>query len=386
MMEPSLRDLRNRAGKKWRRYEGDVIPAWVADMDFPPDPLIVEALRSFLADGDWGYVDISDRRRMIEAGLGWIRERQGWEPSTTNSRVVLDVMQGVAAAIMAFTRPGEGVIITNPVYHPFGWAIESSGRTIIDAPLTTREEGFRITKPALRAAVEKGGRLLLLCNPHNPTGRVFAAEELATVAEVAIEANLLVVSDEIHADLVYEPHRHIPLATLGSTISERTITITSPSKAFNLAGVGCALACFGTDELARRFDDLPFALLGHPTATGVRAATAAWELGLPWLEGLLGRLAVNRATLDAWATEDRSIGYRSPEATYLAWMDFRPHGWPVEPHEYLLTEARVALSPGIQFGNGGQGHARLNFGTYPWVLDEMLERMDVALKASRSAL
>jgi cystathionine beta-lyase len=386
MMEPSLRDLRNRAGKKWRRYEGDVIPAWVADMDYPPDPLIVETLQTFLAGGDWGYVDASDRRRLIEAGVAWSRERQGWEPSTTHSRVVLDVMQGVAAAIMAFTRPGDGVIITNPVYHPFGWAIESSGRTIVDAPLTARDDGFRLTKPALEGAVERGGRLLLLCNPHNPTGRVFTAAELKAVAEVALDTNLLVVSDEIHADLVYEPHRHIPLAALGSAISERTITITSPSKAFNLAGVGCALACFGTDELARRFDDLPFALLGHPTATGLRAATAAWELGLPWLDEIRSRLAANRATLATWAAEDHMIGYRSPEATYLAWMDFRPQGWPVEPHEYLLTEARVALSSGIQFGNGGQGHARLNFGTYPWVLDEMLGRLDAALKRSRSVL
>lgn len=385
-MEPSLGDLRKRVGKKWRVHEDDVIPAWVADMDFPPDPLIVEALRSFLAAGDWGYVDVSDRRRMIEAGVGWIREGQGWEPSTTNSRVVLDVMQGVAAAIMAFTRPGDGVIITNPVYHPFGWAIESSGRRVVDAPLTDRANGYRITKPALEEAVDRGGRLLLLCNPHNPTGRVFTAAELEAVADVALDANLLVVSDEIHADLVYEPYRHIPLATVGSAISERAITITSPSKAFNLAGVGCALACFGTGELARRFDDLPFALLGHPTATGLRAATAAWELGLPWLSELRSRLAANRATLTAWVAADGMIGYRSPEATYLAWMDFRPHGWPVEPHEYVLTEARVALSSGIQFGNGGEGHARLNFGTYPWVLDEMLERMDAALQPSRPAL
>jgi cystathionine beta-lyase len=386
VIEPFLGDLRNRAGKKWRLYEGDVIPAWVADMDFPPDPLIVETLQSFLAGGDWGYVDRRDHGRMIEAGVAWISARQGWEPSTANSRVVLDVMQGVAAAIMAFTRPGDGVIISNPVYHPFGRAIESSGRVIVDAPLTDRRGGFRLTKTALEEAVDRGGRLLLLCNPHNPTGRVFSAEELAAVAEVALAAGLLVVSDEIHADLVYEPHRHIPLAALGPAISERTITLTSPSKAFNLAGVGCAMACFGTEELAGRFDNLPFALLGHPTATGVRAATAAWELGLPWLEELLARLAVNRATLAAWATEDRRVGYRSPEATYLAWVDFRPQGWSVEPHEYLLAKARVALSPGVQFGNGGEGHARLNFGTYPLVLDEILERLAAALKPTRPAL
>ncbi len=385
-MEPSLEDLRSRVGKKWRLYDSDVIPAWVADMDFPPAPLIVETVRSFLAEGDWGYVDGREHDRMIDAGIAWSSANHGWEPPKSSSRVVLDVMQGVSAAIQAFTKPGDGVIITNPVYHPFGWAIESAGRSVVEAPLTDREDGYRITKEALENAVDRGGRLVLLCNPHNPTGRVFSAEELATVAAVAEAADLLIVSDEIHADLTYEPHRHIPIAALGTDISDRTITITSPSKAFNLAGVGCAMASFGNDDLAKRFDDLPFALLGHPTATGVRAATAAWELGVPWLEELRSQLAGNRQTLAGWVSQDRRIGYRSPEATYLAWLDFRPHHWAVEPREYLVRKARVALSSGVQFGGGGDGHARLNFGTYPGVLDQILDRLSTALAPTRLVL
>lgn len=386
MHEPSLVDLRSRVGKKWRLYDDDVIPAWVADMDFAPAPVIVEAVRSFLAEGDWGYVDGREHDRMIEVGVAWGTARHGWSPAVSDCRVVLDVMQGVAASIQAFTQPGDGVIITNPVYHPFGWAIESSNRAVVEAPLTDREDGFRITRVALEEAVDRGGKMLLLCNPHNPTGRVFSAAELAVVAEVAIDAGLIVVSDEIHADLVYEPHRHIPIAALGSAIAEQCITIVSPSKAFNLAGVGCAMVAFGTPDLAARFGDLPFALLGHPTGTGVRAATAAWEMGGPWLEELGTRLRANRDVVATWVTENRRIGHRTPEATYLAWLDFRPLFWSVEPHERLLAKGRVALSSGAQFGTGGAGHARLNFGTYSGVLDEILHRMESALAETKMVL
>lgn len=386
MIEPSLAELRRRVGVKWTKFGDDVVPAWVADMDFPPASVIVEEVQAFLAGGDWGYMNRDYYQRLIEAGRSWYQDHHGWAPSAPNSRVVLDVMQGVAAAIQAFTLPGEGVIITTPVYHPFGWAIESSNRVIVEAPLTGSQDGFRITKAALEEAVDRGGRLLLLCNPHNPTGRVFSAQELAIVAEVATAADLIVVSDEIHADLVYEPHRHIPVAALGPEISERTVLITSPSKAFNLAGVGCAMACFGTAELAEKFDALPTLLLGHPTATGLRASSAAWESGGPWLAELRTLLANNRDTVTAWVQDDRRVGFRPPEATYLAWLDFRPHNWSVEPHERLLAKARVALSEGTQFGTGGAGHARLNFGTYPSVLENILERVADALEPTKLVL
>lgn len=222
--------------------------------------------------------------------------------------------------------------------------------------------------------------------PTTQPGEFFSAQELAIVAEVATAADLIVVSDEIHADLVYEPHRHIPVAALGPEISERTVLITSPSKAFNLAGVGCAMACFGTAELAEKFDALPTLLLGHPTATGLRASSAAWESGGPWLAELRTLLANNRDTVTAWVQDDRRVGFQPPEATYLAWLDFRPHNWSVEPHERLLAKARVALSEGTQFGTGGAGHARLNFGTYPSVLENILERVADALEPTKLVL
>ena len=375
MIEPSINELFGRVGIKWNRYGKEVIPAWVADMDFPPAEVIADELRSFLAVGDWGYVDPDTHQRVLEAGRAWYLDRHGWAPDVGTSRVVLDVMQAVAACIQAFTSPGEGVITTTPVYHPFGFAIDSSDRRSVPAPLTDREDGYRITKGALEDAVDRGGRLLLLCNPHNPTGRVLSAEELRVVADVAVAADLVVVSDEIHADLTYEPNRHIPIAALGSEIAARTVTVSSASKAFNLAAVGCAVAAFGHEDLVRRFDALPTSLMGHPTAMALRASAAAWEQGSGWLEATNQELATNRDRIAAWVSDDRRVGHRSPEATYLAWLDFRPRAWPAEPAEHLLLNAQVALSSGLQFGEEGVGHARLNFATYPSVLEEILERI-----------
>ena len=382
MIGPSLEDLQDRVGIKWNRYGREVIPAWVADMDFPPAEPIADELRSFLARGDWGYVDPENHRQLIESGRSWYRERHGWAPDAGTSRVVLDVMQAVAASIQAFTSPGDGVISTTPVYHPFGFAIDSSGRRSVTAPLTDREDGYRITRDALENAVDRGGKLLLLCNPHNPTGRVLSPEELRIVADVAVAADLVVVSDEIHADLTYEPNRHIPIAALGSEIAERTVTILSASKAFKLAAVGCAVAGIGHEDLAHRFDELPTSLMGHPTAMALRASAAAWNYGASWLEETHVQLAANRARIADWVAEDRGVGHRPPEATYLAWLDFRPHGWSAEPAEHLLQNAQVALSPGGQFGEEGAGHARLNFATYPSLLEEVLARIATATSAT----
>ena len=383
MLHHSLDDLRRRTGIKWAHHDADVIPAWIADMDVVPAAFIGDEITSFLAAGDWGYVDPSLRHRLIDANRAWYLRHHGWATESEQSRVVLDVMQGVAAAMHSLTEPGDGVIVTTPIYHPFLFAINSSGRRLVEAPLTGADDGYRLTREALEAAVAAGGKVLLLCNPHNPTGRVFSIEELRIVAEVAIESGLIVISDEIHADLVYEPHRHVPIAALGSDIAARTITVTSPSKSFNLAGVGCAVASFGSEELLARFEALPTGIMSHAMATAVVASSAAWEQGHEWVDGLRTGLLLNRDTLAGWIASDRRIAMRVPEATYLGWLDFRPLGWSSEPDVRLLEKARVALSPGIQFGTGGAGHARLNFATSPVVLDEILRRMASAIEPTK---
>lgn len=378
-MTDRLTELRaRRTGYKWAEHGSDVIPAWVADMDFPIAPAVVEALEDWIAEGDFGYTHPSNAAPVIEAGRRWYTARHGWDPDPARMRVFGDVMQGVAAAIEAFTSPGDGVILQTPVYHPFWWAIEGAGRRIVEAPLTERDDGYRVTRESLEAAVDAGGKLLLVANPHNPTGRVFSAEELATIADVAQAHDLVIVSDEIHADLVYEPHRHIPLAAFSAAAAGRMITLASPSKAFNLAGVGCAVAVSGTQAMHEAFDALPVWLMGHVRRSAMLASAAAWSHGGDWLAETRQVLAANRDRVALWVTGDRRVGFRAPDATYLAWLDFRPRGWDTEPADRLLDRARVALSPGTQFG--GPGHARLNFATYPEVLDEMLRRLGTALE------
>lgn len=370
----SLERVSQRPGVKWTWYDDDVLAAWVADMDFVPSSAIAEELYSYIDGGDWGYVNPGvHHTRVVKAFEAWVGERHGWRPDPPSLRVIGDVMQGVAACIQAFTKPGDGVIIQTPVYHPFGWAISSSGRRIVEAPLTDRRTGFRVTAEALESAAEQGARLLLLSNPHNPSGRVFSVEELGVIGEVAVEYDLIVLSDEIHADLVFAPHRHVPLAVMSSGVAERTVTLMSASKTFNLAAVGCAVASFGSETLLKDFEDLPTSLLGHPSGVAVRATAAAWESGGPWLEETMRQLEINRSIVTDWA--ERHLEFRSPEATYLAWLDFRSLGWSEEPDEVVLREAKVALSPGLQFGTGGAGHARLNFATYPDLLGEILERI-----------
>lgn len=364
-----------RQGVKWTHYPPDVLPAWVADMDLPPPAPIAEELRRYIDDGDWGYVNpLVHHRRVTQALQSWAADRHGWRPETEQLRVVGDVMQGVAACLAGLTEPGDGVIIQTPIYHPFGIAIESAGRRIVEAPLSDRESGYRVTAEAMESAIAQGARMILLSNPHNPCGRVLSLEELGLIAALAVEHDLVVVSDEIHADLVYEPNRHIPITVLGPDIAERTVTLMSASKTFNLAGVGCAVASFGSERLMEAFEALPTSLMGHPSGVGVRATAAAWESGGPWLEETLQLLAANRSRVADWA--GGRVGHRSPEATYLAWLDFRPLQWNEEPYEVALREAQVALSPGAQFGTGGRGHARLNFATYPEVLAQILDRLD----------
>ncbi len=378
-MNDRLTDLRSRrTGYKWAEHGADVIPAWVADMDFSIAPAVVEALEGWLAEGDFGYTHPDDADLVTEAGRRWYADHHGWDPDPTRMRVFGDVMQGVAAAIEAFTEPGDGVILQTPVYHPFWWAIEGAHRRIVEAPLTDREDGYRVTRAALESAVAAGGKLLLFANPHNPTGRVFSAEELATIADVAEAHDLVIVADEIHADLVYEPHRHIPLAAFSSAAAARLVTLFSPSKAFNLAGVACAVGVSGTLAMDEAFDRLPTWLMGHVRRSAMLAATAAWTHGEPWLAETREVLAANRERVAEWVTGDRRVGFRAPDATYLAWLDFRPQGWDTEPAHRLLEQAGVALSPGTQFG--GAGHARLNFATYPEVLDEILRRLGTALE------
>jgi cystathionine beta-lyase len=382
--ELSASDLHRSARIKWRLFGEDVLPAWVADMDFPVAPAVHRAIRERVDRHDFGYHHVPFSPRLREALVSRMAERFGWEIDGHGVAPLVNVLQGLDATVLLHSRPGEGVVIQTPIYPPFLKAVSGSGRRLVENALLRSPQRFEMDLEGLRRQLDADTRILLFCNPHNPTGRAFERAELEALAEIALEHDLVVVSDEIHADLVFPGHRHIPLATLGPDIAERTITLTSATKAFNLAGLPCAFAIFGSERLRRPFDELPPHVMGHCGILDDAATIAAWTDGQPWLDVVLDYLLENRRLVaDTLARELPGIRFAPPEATYLAWLDCRDLELPSDPFEFFLQEAKVAFNRGTDFGAPGKGFARLNFATSKAILTEILERMVSAVRRLR---
>ena len=365
---------------KWRLYGPDVLPAWVAEMDYPVAAPIRRALIELIERSDLGYHHLPLSPRLREALVSRMAERFAWPIEPRRVAPLVNVVQGLDAAILQHSRPGEGVMILTPIYPPFLAAVSGNGRRLDACPLVEGDARFEIDFAAMRKAVRTDTRLLLLCHPHNPTGRAFDESELAGIAELALEHDLVVVSDEIHADLVLSGRTHRPFAKLGPEIAERTVTLTSVSKAFNLPGLHCAFAIFGGDRAEQPMRALPPHLLGHPGILDDAAAFTAWTEGQPWLDAVLATLRRNRATVaERLAREMPGLRWHLPEATYLAWLDCRALGCD-DPRAFFLEHARVALSDGSEFGPTGRGFVRLNFATSAGILDDILTRMATAVR------
>ncbi len=374
-----LARLRRLEGVKWRRHGGDVLACWVADMDLGTAPAITDELARAIADMDFGYHS-TVYGELRSAFVDRMARRHGWQ--VDRSRVVLlgDVLQGIEASLWWGTEPGDGVILHSPVYPPFWAAVRSTGRTIVEHPLRFDGERWRFDEAALAQVEAARPRAMILCNPHNPTGRCLERSELEQVAELAERLDLLVISDEIHAELVHPGGTHIPFASLGAELARRTVTVTSASKSFNLAGLKCAFAVADHDGLAERFASLPTHLLGSVNALGARANLAAYRDGDGWLTTTMGTLTANRDRL-VRRLDDELPGVLAgvPEATYLAWLDVRRFDLGPAPAAALVDRAKVALSEGAEFGAGGEGFVRVNFATTPELLDEILDRLIGAL-------
>jgi cystathionine beta-lyase len=369
--------LRSLAGIKWSYHEDDVVPTWVADMDLPTAPVVEGAIRELVDRGDLGY-NFAAHERIPEAWAEWSERRHAWRPDTEHVRLFSNVLQPIAAALHVATDPGDGVVLNTPVYPLFFGLIEGGGRRIDECPLDP--DGWRLDADLLRTVVDERTGAFLLCNPHNPSGRVLDEEELGAVAAVAEEHDLLVISDEIWQDLVFPGITHVPFASLSDDAAGRTITITAASKTFNLGGLNCAVAHVGSDDLLERLDALPPHLLGGVSSPGAAATLAAWTGGEPWLAETLELLRRNRDHLaERLATELPGVGFDVPEATYLAWLDFREFQLGPDPATQLLEDGRVALSSGPDFGAPGEGFARLNFATHREILDEILDRIAAAV-------
>lgn len=363
---------RARSSLKWRLHPDDVLPLWVAEMDAAPCDAVVTAVTRAMQRGDTGYPWAAD---YAEAFAEFAAAQWDWTVDAAMTKPVSDVLGGIARLLEVLTDLAAPVVLSSPVYNAFFTVIDSLGRTPLDAPLTPEGRLDETNLAEAFALASTGGRraAYLLSNPHNPTGTVHSTAELAMLARVADAHGVTVISDEIHGPLVHATSTFTPYLTVPG--AERGITVTSASKAWNLAGLKAALVVPGADarEAVARLH--PFVTYGA-SHLGVLAHTAAFRGGLPWLTRLLAELDANRLLLAQLVAEQLpGVRLRLPEATYLAWLDCRDLGLGDDPAAHFLAQARVALSSGPEFGEGGRGCARLNFATSPQILREAVDRM-----------
>jgi cystathionine beta-lyase len=370
-----LAALQRRPGVKWRQAGDGAVAAWVADMDFPVPPVVADAIVEAVRVGDLGYPEwLLTGSPLRTAFADRMARRHDWHPAAAQVREYTDLIQGVQVVLQLATSEGDGVAVHTPGYPPFLETVEAMGRKRVDVPFVRTADGW---DPNLRGLDEaaRDCRVLLLVNPHNPTGRVLTRDELAGIAEIARRHDLLVISDEIHAELTFAPHRHIPFASLDADAAARTVTLTSASKAFNLAGLHCAVGHHGPARLLAARDAQPHALFGGVSMLSVAATLAAWTRGDEWQRRLLAVLDRNRHRVAAWLAS-RGASAPMPEATYLYWFESRDLGLTGDdPVGQVREAAKVRLDGGARFGPGAEHHLRLNYATGAPVLDEILSRL-----------
>lgn len=371
-----VEELRTKRGAKWGAHDVR-FAAWVADMDFPVAPVVTEALQQVLDGNEFGYPNWGGPFAKSPAAKLFaprMAERFGWEARPDRVHDMIDVIQGVRSSVHHLSAPGDGVVLHMPAYHPFIDTIGEMERRLV--PVTRHDGAFDYDDLEQRlASTDTGATMWILCHPHNPLGHVFERAELERIAEIAARFDLTVISDEIHADLTMPGETHIPFESLGGEVSARTVTVTSASKAFNLAGLRWAVLHAGSERMHDALRSLPGHYLGAPNVMAVTATVAAWTDGGDWLDSVVGVVDQNRRSLtDLLAQHLPGVVYEPPRATYLAWLDCRPLGLGDDPAETFAARG-VALSPGPQFGPPGLGHARINLATSPGILAETVAAM-----------
>ena len=375
--------LRAKRGVKWSHYGADVIPAWIADMDFAVAPEIRSALESIISSDDYGYPPHNLNTRVHRAFSHWMTTRHGWTPDPARIITATNMMQLMHAMVLMFSEPGDGVVVQTPIYPGFLTVVAQNRRRLDENPLRRGNSRFEMDLDALRRVMDKRTRLLLLCNPHNPAGRAFEPYELRAIADMALERELIVIANEVHMDLVYPPARYTPFASLGGEIARRTITLSSTSKGLNIAGLRLAVAHFGSRALQAKFEEINLDLLGKPSIFSIMGSEAAWLSGGPSLDKILPQLAANRDRVTQFLQNHLpEIIHLPAEATYFAWLDCSLLNLPGPAAKFFLEKARVALSPGRDFSAYTDDCVRLNFATSPAILEEILARMARAVKGT----
>ncbi|HYK88962.1 MAG TPA: PatB family C-S lyase [Acidobacteriota bacterium] len=372
-------DRRNSDSSKWNYYAGDVLPLWTADMDFRVPQPVIDVLRARVEHGIYGYSrEPPELREVIVARLARL---YGWRVSPESIVFQPGVVLGFNRACQISGSPGDGVLVQPPVYPPILAAPALHGMIRQESELARTAEGrYEIDLAAFDHAATERTRLFILCNPHNPVGRVFGRKELEGLAEVCLRRGAIICSDEIHCDLVFEGLQHVPIASLGSEVARRSITLMAPSKTYNIAGLHCSFAVIPDRELRGKILGGETAYFPEVNALGMAAALAAYRDGQEWLDQILQYLEANRELVVQFIRREMpGIEAVCPEATYLAWIDCRKSAISAGPYRHFLDKAKVALSDGARFGRGGEGFVRLNFGCPRSTLLEALERMKSSL-------
>lgn len=358
----------------------ELLPLWVADMDFATPDFILDALRRRLDHPVLGYTQLPDDYWPQIAA--WIEARHGWRPDPAWMRFIPGIVKGIGMAVLALTRPGDKVVIQPPVYHPFRLVPEQMGRRVVCNPLRRTGDRYEMDFEQLEALLDDDCRLLLLSNPHNPAGIVWPEETLRRLAAICDRRGVVVVSDEIHCDMALYGHRHRPFASVSDAAAHCSVTFGAPTKTFNIAGLLCSNVITVNPELKREFDVAAENIAGLTVSHfGLVACQAAYERAEPWLDALMGVLADNLSLLREFAERTPGLRLIEPEGTYLAWLDCRGLGFGSadELRDFMRDRARVYFDEGVLFGENGAGFERVNLACPKALLKQVLDNIAVAL-------
>ncbi|MBI5876532.1 MAG: putative C-S lyase [Chloroflexi bacterium] len=371
------------ASYKWNRYDADVLPMYVADMDFKSPDEVLDALRRKVEHGVFGYEGPTDKLSNLICER--MAKRYNWHIKPEDIVYLPGLVSGLNVACRAVGQPGDGVLMTTPVYPPFLAAPANHGMTADKTELVRVDHGqtfhYEIDLDAFAKAITPRTKLFMLCHPHNPIGQEWTRAELMNMAEACAKHNLVICSDEIHCELMLGGAKHVPMAALSPEVAQRTITLMAPSKTFNLAGLGCSFAIVQNHELREKVKKAEMGIVPHVNAMGYIAAEAAYQYGDPWLVQMLAYLTANRDIMNKFIMEKMPEIHTSvPNSTYLAWLDCSGTAIEGSPYDFFLSEAKVAFNDGPTFGAGGEKFVRLNFGTTRAQLMDGLHRMVGALE------
>ena len=378
-------DRRGTVSRKWDDMKAmfgreDLIPLWVADMDFAVPPAVVHAIRERASHPVYGYTFRS--KAYTDAIIGWFNRRHRFSIDPEWIVYTPAIVTAISVAIQTFTEPGDEVIVQPPVYPPFYSCVKNNGRQILENPLRFEQGRYLMDLEDLAKKLSARTKLLILCSPNNPTGTVWHEDELKKLGTLCAERGIVILADEMHCDLVFRGSRHIPIATLSPEIAKWTVTMVSPAKTFNLAGFYNSTTVIPDSELRRKFYNAMDSLeLSMGNLFGIVSAEAAYTHGDEWLDELLLYLAANAEYLtEAVRYALAPLKMENPESTYLAWLDCRGLGMtPDQLSDFFVNRARVGLNAGTAFGSQSAGFMRLNFGCARSTLEKGVERIRAAL-------